>query len=108
MDRELKRGTIEMLLLSVLAVRERYGYELVSSINDGTHGQLTVKDGTIYPVLYRLERAEFVEPFWQTQERGVPRKYYRITQSGRDELERLVAEWSSFVSAVTTLLGRGS
>jgi PadR family transcriptional regulator PadR len=47
-----------------------------------------VTDGTLYPVLYRLERAGFVSVRWETQERGVPRKYYRLTDSGRDQLAR--------------------
>jgi PadR family transcriptional regulator PadR len=96
-----------MLLLSLLAERERYGYELVTALEEGSGGQLSVKDGTIYPVLYRLEKAGQVEPFWETQERGVPRKYYRITPAGREELRRLVDEWTAFASAITHLLERG-
>lgn len=104
MDRELKRGTLDMVLLRLLSEREMYGYELTTMLDERTGGELTVPDGTLYPVLYRLEKAGHVEPRWETQERGVPRKYYRLTQAGKDELERTVAEWRSFTQAVERLL----
>ena len=61
-------------------------------------------DGTLYPVLYRLERGGFVSVRWETPERGVPRKYYRLTDAGRNELERLTHEWTTFAKAMTRLL----
>jgi PadR family transcriptional regulator PadR len=106
MDRELKRGTIEMVILRLLAEREMYGYELTSSIEERSAGRLEVKDGTLYPVLYRLEEAGYVEPRWVTQDRGVPRKYYNLTAEGRSELERLTAEWEIFAAGVDAVLGR--
>lgn len=106
MDRELKRGTIEMLILRLLAEREMYGYELVSALEARSGGRLEVKDGTLYPVLYRLEEAGRVETRWETPERGVPRKYYRLTDEGRTALERLVAEWGAFAAGVEAILGR--
>ena len=106
MSRELKRGTIEMVLLTLLAERERYGYEIVAAIEERSGGRLEVRDGTLYPVLYRLEESGFVTPRWETQERGVPRKYYRITDEGKDELRRLEAEWRDFAAAVNAILDR--
>lgn len=108
MDRELKRGTLEMVLLHLLSEREMYGYEITSTLAERSDGNFEIKDGTLYPVLYRLEKAEHVEPYWQTQERGVPRKYYRLTATGRRELDRLLLEWQSFVSAVTHLIRTGA
>jgi PadR family transcriptional regulator PadR len=105
-DRDLKRGTIEMVILRLLADREMYGYELVSTIEARSAGRLEVRDGTLYPVLYRLEEGGHVEPRWVTPERGVPRKYYRLTKSGRAELERLAAEWEAFAAGVDAVLGR--
>jgi PadR family transcriptional regulator PadR len=57
-------------------------------------------------VLYRLERAGFVGIRWETPERGVPRKYYRLTPAGQDELRQLTQEWNSFVDAMARLLRR--
>ena len=103
-ERELKRGSLELIVLHLLGPREAYGYEIVSKLTTETNGALGVTDGTLYPVLYRLERAGFVAVRWETPERGVPRKYYRLTDAGREELARLKHEWNTFVSAMATLL----
>lgn len=104
MERELKRGTLEMVLLRLLNDRDMYGYEIVTTLQRRSDGNFEIKDGTLYPVLYRLEKAGFVEPEWQTQERGVPRKYYRVTTAGRKEVNRLVEEWRAFAGAIDQLL----
>jgi PadR family transcriptional regulator, regulatory protein PadR len=103
-ERELKRGSLELIVLHLLSPGEAYGYEIVSKLTAQTNGALEVADGTLYPVLYRLERAGFVEVRWETPDRGVPRKYYRLTAAGRDELGRLTEEWTSFAKAMARLL----
>lgn len=95
-----------MVLLTLLADRERYGYEIVSAIEEWSGGRLEVRDGTLYPVLYRLEEAGFIEPRWETQERGVPRKYYRISDAGKEEQDRLAAEWREFAAGLNAILDR--
>jgi PadR family transcriptional regulator PadR len=104
MSRDLKRGTIELVLLTLLGERERYGYEIVAAIEERSGGRLEVRDGTLYPVLYRLEEAGFVAPRWETPERGVPRKYYRITDEGKEEAGRLREEWREFAAALDAIL----
>jgi PadR family transcriptional regulator PadR len=103
-ERELKRGSLELIVLHLLAPGEAYGYEIVTKLTEQTNGALGVTDGTLYPVLYRLERAGFVEVRWETPVRGVPRKYYRLTPSGRHELDRLTHEWTTFAKAMNKLL----
>lgn len=103
-ERELKRGSLELIVLRLLAPGEAYGYEIVSTLTAETNGALTVTDGTLYPVLYRLERAGYVSVRWDTPARGVPRKYYRLTPAGREELARLTEEWTTFAKAMTRLL----
>jgi PadR family transcriptional regulator PadR len=103
-ERELKRGSLELIVLHLLASGEAYGYEIVSKLTAETNGALEVTDGTLYPVLYRLERAGSVTVRWETPERGVPRKYYRLTDTGRDELTRLTHEWTTFAKAMSKLL----
>ena len=103
-ERELKRGSLELIVLHLLAPGEAYGYEIVSKLTADTNGALEVTDGTLYPVLYRLERGGFVAVRWETPERGVPRKYYRLTDAGRLELARLAHEWTSFAKAMSKLL----
>ena len=102
--RELRRGSLELVVLHLLAAGEAYGYEIVSKLTADTNGALEITDGTLYPVLYRLERAGFVAVRWETPERGVPRKYYRLTDAGSEELARLTNEWTTFTKAMTKFL----
>ena len=104
-ERELKRGSLELIVLHLLAPAEAYGYEIASKLHAATGGELDVTDGTLYPVLYRLERAGYVDVRWETPTRGVPRKYYRLTDTGRQELATLTREWFAFADAMARLLG---
>ncbi len=102
--RELKRGTLEMILLKLLAGGEMYGYQIVSTLEERAGGQFALKEGTLYPVLYRLEDAGLIDSRWETPGRGMPRKYYRLTEAGRRQLAALLTEWQAFVGAVERLL----
>jgi len=102
--RELKRGSLELVVLHLLSLGEAYGYEIVTSLAERTNGSLEITDGTLYPVLYRLERAGFVAVRWETPQRGVPRKYYRLTKAGQAELAQLTHEWNTFATAMSRLL----
>ena len=73
-DANSAAGSLELIVLHLLAPGEAYGYEIVSKLVAETNGALEVTDGSLYPVLYRLERAGFVSVRWETPERGVPRK----------------------------------
>jgi PadR family transcriptional regulator PadR len=106
-ERELKRGSLELIVLHLLEPGEAYGYQIVSKLTEETNGSLEVSDGTLYPVLYRLERAGFVSVRWETPDRGVPRKYYRLTAAGRQELAQLTHEWTTFAKAMDRLLRHG-
>jgi PadR family transcriptional regulator PadR len=106
-ERELKRGTLEMILLKLLSERQMYGYELISELERRTGPAFQVKEGTLYPVLYRLENAGFVETRWETMERGVPRKYYRLTESGSRQLEVLSTDWQKFSNIINRLIESG-
>jgi PadR family transcriptional regulator PadR len=107
-ERELRRGSIELAVLHVLSWGEAYGYEIVTKLVGQTNGALEITDGTLYPVLYRLEAAALVDVRWETLKRGVPRKYYTLTKVGRTELARLTEEWSAFTAAMTRLLRQES
>lgn len=104
MDRELKRGSLEMLILSLVGETERYGYELLTSLEERSGGELSLSGGTLYPVLYRLEEDGHLETRWETEGRGAPRKYYRITERGREELNRRLEEWRRYTDAVDRVL----
>jgi PadR family transcriptional regulator PadR len=103
-DRELKRGTLEMILLKLLSEREMYGYQLNATLTERGGKPFEIKEGTLYPVLYRLEDAGLIEARWETQERGNPRKYYRLTNKGTRTLQELIDEWQAFAATVNRLL----
>lgn len=99
---QLKRGTLELILLRLLADRPAYGYELVRRLQGD--GPAVIKEGTIYPVLYRLEDQGWIAPEWQAPDRGVPRKYYRLTEAGDARWRELHNEWRAFTAWVEGLL----
>ena len=106
LERELKRGTLEMVVLNLLAERQMYGYELITALDQRGGPRFQLKEGTVYPVLYRQEDAGHIEARWETANRGVPRKYYRLTESGKKHLARLISEWDEFSAAIDRLLGK--
>ncbi|MET9341927.1 PadR family transcriptional regulator [Nonomuraea sp. NPDC003804] len=102
--RELTRGTAEMAVLSVLSSSRRYGYELLKLLRGTGLKMLEIKEGTLYPLLHRLETAGLVVPTWEAEGRIRPRKYYEITDQGRRRLLLLLrAEWDGLVEAMKEL-----
>lgn len=102
--RELARGTAELAVLSVLTSGRRYGYELLKVLERAGPGVLEVKEGTLYPLLHRLEQAGHAVATWEVEGRARPRKYYDITPAGRAYLAVLRAEWAGLVDAMRHLL----
>lgn len=92
--KELKSGIVELSILALLLAKDMYGYEISSQLDKSSSNQLEVKEGTLYPILYRLEEKNVVESYWKEAEgRGKPRKYYKITQSGKEYYEEYRKEW---------------
>ena len=104
LQRELRRGTLELLLLRILADEPTYGYELVSRLSQRSDGRFHIKEGTLYPVLYRLEDSGMIVPEWDSPARGVPRKIYRLTKAGTKRGDELITAWRSFASDVDAIL----
>lgn len=104
LERELKRGTLEMLLLRILADEPTYGYELLSRLSKRSGGRFHIKEGTLYPVLYRLEDAGLVVPEWDQPARGVPRKVYMLTKAGEERVGEMTEGWRSFAAAIEAVL----
>ena len=100
MDTQLKKGVLEMCVLAVLSARDCYGYELVDLISKN----IAVSEGTIYPLLRRLKSEEFVETYLIESSGGPSRKYYRLTEKGREVGESLLEEWKVFNKNINELL----
>src|SRR5689334_23224421 len=103
---QMKRGAIEYCVLALVANRERYGPELVPTWS-AVDGMVT-SEGTIYPLLSRLRRDGAIESFWRESDSGPPRRYYRLTEQGRESLQTFRSEWDRFKNAVDQLIGESS
>ena len=101
---ELVGSTVEMLVLKLLSERQMYGYEIIQVVNDRTDGEFNWKEGTLYPVLHRLEGGGYLATEWQTGDTGKKRKYYRLTAKGTRRAESKVAEWGKFAGSVNAVL----
>ena len=101
---QMRRGTLQYCVLSLLADEERYGFDLVRGLAQ-MDGMVT-SEGTIYPLLGRLRRDGLVESTWQESPSGPPRRYYRLTDAGRAALEGFKLEWRRFRNAVDHFVDR--
>lgn len=99
----LLRGILDACLLALVAERDRYGYELAQALRDA--GLPIVKDGSIYPLLARLERRGALRSYRAPAVAGPPRRYYALTDTGRAELDDARAVWASLARGVDEVLG---
>lgn len=103
---QIKRGTLEFCILSMICQKSCYGYDLISRLE--AWPILTAKESTIYPLLRRLLKEGYLSSFWQDTAQGLPpRKYYAITDKGKSYLSAMSAEWENLLSAIAEIKGEG-
>jgi PadR family transcriptional regulator PadR len=102
---QLKRGTLEMLVLALLDDRPRHGYELAQIIQARSEGRLTFHVTALYPALYRLEDAGLLKGRWVEQPGQRRRRYYRLTRAGKRAVQRQRHEWQEFLRSLNRVLG---
>ena len=100
LDRELKKGSAELLILSLLEARPRHGYDISKLIEGRSAGRLRFHVASLYPLLYRLEERAWIQGKWLEKSGQRRRRYYRLTAEGRRVLARQRCTWSAFVEAV--------
>jgi transcriptional regulator len=100
LDRELKRGAAELLILSLLDARPRHGYELSKLIQVRSRGTLTFHIDSLYPLLYRLEERGWIKGTWVEKAGERRRRFYKVTAAGRRVLAEQRKTWAAFVEAV--------
>ena len=105
LDRELKRGSAELLILSLLDARPRHGYDLSKLIESRSGGQLKFHIDSLYPLLYRLEERGWIKGTWVERPDERRRRFYRITPQGRAVLVEQRKGWQRFAEAVRRLTG---
>ncbi len=99
-DKELIGASTSILVLGILAKDPSYGYEVVKRVNQEAENLFEWQEGTIYPVLHKLEKEGLLRTQWQEANTGRKRKYYYITEQGREALQSRSAQWQSFNSLV--------
>jgi PadR family transcriptional regulator, regulatory protein PadR len=105
LDRELKKGSAELLILSLLDARPRHGYELSKLIQTRSGGKLTFHVDSLYPLLYRLEERGWIKGSWVEKPDERRRRFYKVTTEGRRVLAHQRKTWAAFVEAVRRVTG---
>ena len=103
-DRELLKGSISLLLLSLLSRSEMYGYEILQEASQRSAQAFELKEGTLYPALHQLEKRGLIKAEWRTGENGRERKYYSLTASGRKAALKYEQQWQHLAGAVKAVL----
>ncbi|WP_080848380.1 PadR family transcriptional regulator [Cytobacillus gottheilii] len=94
MDKEIMKGSIDILLLSLMNQKDMYGYEMVKTLKENSDELYNMSEGTLYPALKRLEIKGWLESYWGSSEIGGRRKYYRITNDGKTVLRKKLEQWN--------------
>ncbi len=100
---QFKKGVLELCVLVLLDKQDRYGYELVHKISN----QIEISEGSVYPLLRRLTKEEYFTTYLQESSEGPSRKYYRLTDKGREYLHELIDDWGKFSNGVNQLIKEG-
>lgn len=104
-EKQIKKGVLEILVLKLLSEEKKYGYQLINELKEKSKDLFVLKEGTLYPILYRLEDENLVESSWsEPKGKEISRKYYQITDKGKQELEELCQLWDNFQEQVTAIL----
>jgi transcriptional regulator len=103
-EAELLQGTLDMLILKVVAIQPIHGYGIVQRLEQMSREALRVRQGSLYPALYRLENKGWLKSAWKTTDGGRDAKYYSLTGSGRKRLDEERASWHRLCEAVSFVL----
>jgi len=104
-DRELKKGSAELLILSLIEHRPRHGYEIGKLIEQRSDGVLKFNVASLYPLLYRMEKRGFISGRWVEKAGQRRRRYYQLTAQGKTVLKEQRSSWADFVIAVNRITG---
>jgi PadR family transcriptional regulator PadR len=103
---EILQGTLDLLILKTLALEPMHGWGIAQRIHQISRDVLQIQQGSLYPALYRLERQRWISAEWGASENNRRAKYYSLTKTGRQQLEKELANWERLSSAVALILQR--
>lgn len=104
MDTELIKGTLSLLILSLLKRKAMYGYEIVSTVREDTNGALEWKEGSLYPALHKLESSGLIRSRWEGKAGSRRRKYYELTAAGGAALTEKTRSWVQLYQTINQML----
>lgn len=104
-EKGLLGGSIQLMLLSLLSEKDYYGYQIIKELERRSESAFQLKEGTLYPVLHRMQNEDYINAYEQEAENGKRRKYYRITDKGRRQLVTEREEWRQFTTSVSRVIG---
>src|ERR1700719_3560206 len=104
MDTELVKGTLSLLILSLLTRSSMYGYELAATVHRDTDGTFTWREGSLYPALHKLQADGLIAGEWEEKETGRKRRYYKITSKRRAALKEKTLSWATLCQVVNRML----
>ncbi len=102
---DLPQGTLDLLILKVVALGPVHGYAIAQRLQQVSHNVVQVRQGSLYPALHRLERRGYLAADWRETETGREAKFYRLTAKGQQHLETEAAGWQRLIEAVGLILG---
>lgn len=106
-ERQMKKGVLDMLVLQLLTKEKMYGYQLILELKEKSGDIFCLKEGTLYPILYRLEDEGLVESRWsEAEDKQLPRKYYLMTDKGRGALDEIYLSWQQISDGVERIMGK--
>lgn len=105
LDRELKKGSAELLILSLVEDQPRHGYDIATLIERRSGGMLKFNVASLYPLLYRLEKRGWIQGRWVEKAGQRRRRYYRLTAAGKKVLAAQRNSWREFVEAISRITG---
>lgn len=104
-ESQMKKGLLDMLVLKLLEKEEKYGYQIISELREKSGGRFSLKEGTLYPILYRLEDDALIKSKWsEAVGKKVPRKYYVITEEGRKEVREIEKLWREIYNSAARIM----
>lgn len=104
-ERQMKKGVLDMLVLKLLKSETKYGYQIIQEMREKSGETFLLKDGTLYPILYRLEDDKLVVSKWsEPVGKQVPRKYYEITKEGEKALAEIEDAWKRISDGVVRIM----
>jgi len=101
---DLPQGTLDLLILKVVALGPVHGYAIAQSLEQVSRGVIQVPEGSLYPALHRLENRGLLASDWKETETGREAKFYRLTRKGRNQLETDAASWQRLIDAIALIL----